>query len=933
MIWQCSWQLAILFFSSHGHDALPECAEELEDCEEDPEVLQLLQTELRVLDGPAAGRAHTRSPMQDLVAWLDLTDDAKDLRFSEPPSPHAAQAKSAQEKVSIQSALFTLGCLMTFLPPLLGISLTLLGVSIRKKSGLYHGLKAWIQNANFLSNAELSLRGGFFAVLAALPFVVPSLNYLWQGKFFDYSVLTMYIFTLFKSVGETIHNAFASMLGTMLAVANIWVLYGFFPADSQDGGSVRLYVAAIDGVCFAVAIIMLQVPNTLRMFALSSHAYFMMSFFDPKGGKGFIADSGFKVSMEGEAVHTLVLSGIGAGCAVLATLLPSPIFALDKARDTAEGLSRTILTSWEEAVTLYLADNYSSRLNDCLKRDVQKLRLDLLALDQHLTNSWWECLGIGRPQQVRNILQQLAHALRELYNRLSTALCAAEDQEYSKARRELMQHMAPHLRSLVLEASCLLDTVVDAAMDGVLDADEAALVKTQQERTLAAIASLTKAFGEHVSHYEEELSDEYGFCLACCAYGRIAVNFSKTFDEIPELDLPTPAFLLDLAQMHGKVHWNFVLRHSVAIGLSFLIGYYGVGASVLTPYSAGCAVTVALLMNTGLGTSMRKNLGRLQGVVLGQVFGQIAYVLFAWCSVAGHVKVGASLFLWEALALYTYYSSVEFGYTACLMAAFAPKNLLHGCTDDPADLNAANTYGSIVASAIGISIMSAVDLCLARQRVSDAACERLDLAWSAYREALVKLFDPSVTHIRFHHGELLRLFAEVAEMGDSADNEPRLWRTPWKRSLFEAVVKAGNELLQNLCSMESAFAINGCDGSPKSEVLQWLCKMPAFQKVKDDILEYVDQFYCLFGIFKHTTEDGFFDKALADEGSDSKLQNIKQDITRLCLELEAQHVTDMGKEEMNSLERRAVCQIGVFLTCLQTQLSVLCSLKNEMLTS
>merc|ERR1740138_785731 len=133
--------------------------------------------------------------------------------------------------------------------------------------------------------------------------------------------------------------------------------------------------------------------------------------------------------------------------------------------------------------------------------------------------------------------------------------------------------------------------------------------------------------------------------------------------------------------------------------------------------------------------------------------------------------------------------------------------------------------------------------------------------------------------------------------------------------------------------MESAFAVDGCDGSPKSEYLKWLCSVPAFQKVKDDMMEYVDQFYCLFGIFKHTTEDNFFSKDFLHEDSDPKLQSLRQDIIKLCLELEAQHLKALKHPETNSLEQCGLCQIGVFLTCLHIQLKTLCDLKNEILSS
>merc|ERR1719393_1170831 len=105
-----------------------------------------------------------------------------------------------------------------------------------------------------------------------------------------------------------------------------------------------------------------------------------------------------------------------------------------------------------------------------------------------------------------------------------------------------------------------------------------------------------------------------------------------------------------------KSHLNFVLRSSLSLFASFVLGYNGYSA-ILQKYNSGPAGTVALLISTSMGGAILKNLGRLQGAVLGTAVGQLGWALLAWCTLLGFIEVALALFVWCALTLFVYYNS------------------------------------------------------------------------------------------------------------------------------------------------------------------------------------------------------------------------------------------------------------------------------------
>merc|ERR1719409_2047433 len=174
------------------------------------------------------------------------------------------------------------------------------------------------------------------------------------------------------------------MVGTFWAAFNIFMMHGFFPggvAASED----NKIIGIVDFAAFTILMLSLNVGGGTRVFALSWHVYFMMEFLSPYAS-GW--STGFEINRSGPAVSALVQSGIGCGLAVLATMVPYPIFALDKARMTAIKLTNELSVSYEKCVDCYCADSRKPIIEDGLRHSLNVLRNTVQDMGGHVGNAW-----------------------------------------------------------------------------------------------------------------------------------------------------------------------------------------------------------------------------------------------------------------------------------------------------------------------------------------------------------------------------------------------------------------------------------------------------------------------------------------------------------------------------------------------------------------
>merc|ERR1719375_464141 len=85
--------------------------------------------------------------------------------------------------------------------------------------------------------------------------------------------------------------------------------------------------------------------------------------------------------------------------------------------------------------------------------------------------------------------------------------------------------------------------------------------------------------------------------------------------------------------------------------------------------------------------------------------------------------LSAVLFFYEWGALYIYYASEEFGFVGCLVAAFGCSAMAIGCGSDGTSTR--GLYGNIEQNAIGIALLTTIDMIFTPARASDLATDAI----------------------------------------------------------------------------------------------------------------------------------------------------------------------------------------------------------------
>lgn len=248
----------------------------------------------------------------------------------------------------------------------------------------------------------------------------------------------------------------------------------------------------------------------------------------------------------------------------------------------------------------------------------------------------------------------------------------------------------------------------------------------------------------------------------------------------------------------------------MAILIGFAVGYVG-QAPMLQSHNPSIASTIAVLLSKFAGSALTKNLGRLQGVVLGTVVGQILYSFFGYCTAWGYMSIASCLAIWNVMALFIYYNSQDYSYVGLLLGVFGSKGLLQGCQSGVSNFEPSLAYNSVVDTIIAISIILAMDTFFASERASQLTYESYINAWRELREAVDCLFDPTCTEEEVDHkrNSIVGKVSEAASLADEAALEPRYWRVAWKQPLFAVAINTAFKMQVCITTIEYAAIMEG----------------------------------------------------------------------------------------------------------------------------
>jgi len=800
-------------------------------------------------------------------------------------------------------------------------------------------------NPQFADDAELAVRAAFFVVVVGLPFLIPrheipTLDYFMKKGVYTNSVVIFFIYNLGKTTGETILNVICGIRGTLLAVLNTWCMFYAFPGGvTETSPKYVMWAGVADGILFISAMLVLNWQTSTVIFAVSNFVFFWMSFLQPGDDDFHCPLTKDFVFLGNAGINSLITVAIGGFLCIMVTFVPYPRWAQLKAQETAEELVHRLPLLWKTLAEFFLDEAPNSYREDHIRRRLERLSRLTSTLDGHIANSWYECFGRKQWHHVRRILTALEKMINESYDRIYSTYTATSAETWGDRHDELARRIRPALMAAITEIEVLLKVCFECAFDGEFTVVEEKAMKKVMDSVRRCEEDFARAFRtareELLKNEKEpeksrlcmdELLPEHIFGLNFSSFVRSSLGFAEDLiqqrhdpNHLPRVnEIPSISSVWDKSVLTNATHLNWALRAAASIFSGFFIGYNGF-SDLFSPYDASIACTASVLLSKFVGSAMVKNLGRIQGVVLGSIIGQIVHALFESCEPWSVTSLTVCLFLYAVATLFTYYHSTEYSYIACLLAGFGCGQMMAGGCGLH-NLDKASGYDKMSTTVCATALIVLFDFVFSPGRASDFANTALGEAVDFLHTAISKHFDRTVVHVRFHKGDLHDMIARAEAMGAEAENEPRVWRTPWRGHVFTAVVQAAYRVRYSLAAMEYSMAEGFNDGGRKSEVMRMIQEKPECEKLVEVVKSKVSSVRGLVAIFAHETQQRF--PGLDDP---SALQEYRSDLQRARKELAAEvakaHPMASQDATVARLEEDTVCQACVVLGSMGSILS------------
>eukprot|EP00928_Gymnodinium_smaydae_P014266 TRINITY_DN15199_c0_g1_i2.p1 TRINITY_DN15199_c0_g1~~TRINITY_DN15199_c0_g1_i2.p1 ORF type:complete len:893 (-),score=191.68 TRINITY_DN15199_c0_g1_i2:85-2763(-) len=718
------------------------------------------------------------------------------------------------------------------------------------------------EKSEFGLNLSLAFKGAACIVLANLPTLLwPLREDIPKHRKPLTGMISLYIaFTLWKTLGETIAFALQGLIGTLLASANVLLVLVTVGATPSTSSGQALVWAAF--VLPTLLFLFLNFDNNTRQLGLSTHVLLMMVVMSPDG-----------LDLDDVTEHLYVVA-VGTALAVLTALVPPPPImprhdpgrgvraALRYAEEELDEITESIAELFMDVVQAFKASNESMEAEGFIAQ-ANQLHATLDGLGTIIDAAWFEggCFHTGALRRRFSLCGRRAHlsALQETRGVLSEALDSLS----------MLAHVV-HYRGAACKDSITTDQVDSLLWDAAefihdqlaivpevlfrakAGQDVSSLVSKAAARKDRLIEDFGKAFASGEANETglvrgskslswgslcdwEKVPISNGLAEATFVYHmrRIAERLVR---KLQEQTLPCKSGLLarlyslvDPAQLFSLKHLLFVVRQSITICVCFVL------CTRFYDYTPTMVTTICLLVTEGYkGAMLKKNIGRLQGVVLGTVFPHLFYDWFNTCSETSAVALAFVLFFYEWMALFVYFSSKDAGYIAVLVAGFGANAMCQGCGRQ--GLRSSSLYDTIEQNAMGIAILTAVDLVFASRRASDVgnkvmynAVGTKDMEGAGILPLLKqglatavpvcstdpvearKLRTPRVLDFGRWNAEMMRLCQLALFVSDEASSEPRYMRRAWPSKMYEAVVKGAGDLRLQVAALNDVVEDGGAD--------------------------------------------------------------------------------------------------------------------------
>jgi hypothetical protein len=737
---------------------------------------------------------------------------------------------------------------------------------------------------NYRGHRNMAMRTAFMCAVISMLVMWPPLVAQIPKSWANYialvpsGTLLMVVFTVYGDTGSTVQLFYQGLIGTFWACAWTHVMFAIMPNGCGALKTAPLVclsdeyyapVVHISHILLVFVSMWINISKNVRMFILSYQVYFAADFMTT----GNVAESGgyntdWGIAWQSYTVTTLVTAFVGVAAAILVPILPFPVLAKKSALSSAQDTVTQLCDCMDHLVTYFNQDK-ASVIIVTREVEINDVSSSISGMQGAIDAMWWETFDIGASGKVRKLLTKHVDMLGKLCDTMLAMQVCLRKEDFGDTHKQCMRSIKLEADDLCKNTREVLVSATVSASDGDISEDEKATLKAGVEATAEAIVKLSVKFNITRKKIAQQITTQPGvpwqnqvilpdlqsesfFVYSLCSYARQVSQYAQlmTEKEVKKKNVFIEMWhawkqVWDWETLQNRLQPHTVtIRGTIEILLCYYVGMYCMGSP-----SAAAAGTVALLIADSPGSALTKNMGRIQAVVIGALVPHIlTQLLGATCGGFPYYRSMAKIvvfFLYEVLACYIYYSSKQFGYIGCLVAAFSCGVLCYPCAapvDAKTTAENENTaeiaaFAKMSATILGVIIMTVVDLCLASERASAGANRtflesflKLD-SWfqgiflprghSGIIEAdeLAKLkcrADVASDHHAAKHcvkkfegqslaSDVSENLAKAMNLGGEADQEPRYYRAPFKSEFFSAVVKCACELRHNLAVIEDVY--------------------------------------------------------------------------------------------------------------------------------
>jgi len=648
------------------------------------------------------------------------------------------------------------------------------------------------------------------------------------------NVIPAVVLTINMNVSTTVLHALKSLVGVSLAVGNAGLL-----SLCPNG---EVHIALLNFAVFSLLILVLNLHIKTKVLAMSLTPIFVMKYANPD------VDINFHRNFRDELEAMLFFQFLGVVLAVLSVLLPHPLLAYTAlrhhgahvAQETAEFLSE---------VSRYQVGTEQNMQIHLLKCRVERWKATMEHMAALTDEAWWEGFDVFGLGPFRAANKRFCSVLQTQEKTLEVLNESAVKEEFSGLHSAAMRPM----KRVLLDFSAATADLIHATACATCDL----------KRATADAKKQLDPYADNVARVQQSLIDQWTISRQQNAHSGLGLHKDLRMENFFICQLSNMAtHLVDLARgeaaragektrvvigiqdfmdifdwkvLSDSNHLNFVLRNFLSLNLAFSSGLF------FYHYDGGMAVFVALMMSTTPGAALTKNLGRMQGTVLGMLVGNVLYMFLSMHS--GWAWQCIAIFLFEMVTLFIYFYSETYAHIGCLLAIFGGKVLIQPCSQNFTDkdklMRDAMAYHSFYMLAMALGIITAVDLIFFSQPASAMAREALvkamDSALQQFSDFMSQgevLADGVLNSAEETSAAILASLSKAKVLCAEAEQEPRWHKAPFKSTLVTLLIEKLTILNSHLQVLQASFHGRGAD-----DLWGVVSSKPGFKRVKDVLLE------------------------------------------------------------------------------------------------